>query len=150
MECWVKTPSSAMSNFPVVIWFGSTPTNEGVAILYNSTVGFWDFSTANAGEALSSIAPATNTIYHLVGTYDGTTMKFYVNGSLAASNATAVSIVAGTASIGTDGQGDWWGNVIDEAAWYNITLSASRVLAHYDAGNPSHRIMSDGYGGVFS
>lgn len=48
------------------------PTN------YNLTVGFFDGSWRN----VSGFTPTLNIWYHLVGTYDGATIKLYVNNSL--------------------------------------------------------------------
>jgi len=73
--------------------------------------------------------------YHLVATYDGATLKLYVNGKLAASEVIAVTV----ANIVRDGGGgmfisNWsesYGNIsVDEIAMYNTCLSADCVALH--------------------
>jgi hypothetical protein len=48
---------------------------------YNMRIGFYNGAWHNT----NGFAPTLNTWYHMVGTYDGTTMKEYVNGSLTSS-----------------------------------------------------------------
>lgn len=74
---------------------------------------------------------------HLVGTFDGTSIRIYVNGGLAASTAYAKilpSINRPQAFIGADNEGDYTNNaMLAELALYNKTLSAARIAAHYAA-----------------
>ncbi|MBM3841145.1 MAG: LamG domain-containing protein [Verrucomicrobia bacterium] len=76
---------------------------------------------------------------HLVGTYDGSNWRLYRNGAQVAAKADSVgALVVNNAdwAIGSTGNG-WEGSfagAIDEVAIYNKALSASRVQAHYAAG----------------
>jgi hypothetical protein len=74
--------------------------------------------------------------YHLVGTFDGSIQKLYVNGDEKGSR---------TASFGSNTQNLWIGKyqgggsydfngIIDEVRIYNRALSADEVLALYNAG----------------
>ncbi|TAM60406.1 hypothetical protein EPN52_05065, partial [bacterium] len=81
----------------------------------------------------------TNTTYHIVATYDGTSMKLYLNGSAVASGTRTGTIVgydlAHGFAIGDDaGLSDpGYAGTVDEVAIYNRALSASDVLTHYNA-----------------
>jgi phosphodiesterase/alkaline phosphatase D-like protein len=76
--------------------------------------------------------------YHVVGTYDGTTTRLYVNGVQVTSGAlTGNADVTGTAiSVGSWGTSEWFRGTIDEPAVYGSVLSPSRVLAHFDVARP--------------
>jgi hypothetical protein len=75
---------------------------------------------------------------HVVGTYDGTTARLYVNGALVASTGAGLTqntqrplrIASGTTE--TTPQFFLPGRV-DEVAVYASALAAARVQAHYDA-----------------
>lgn len=82
--------------------------------------------------------------YHIVGVIDGTSVRLYVDGALAAS----ATIPAGQSYrpnlgrdllIGGDPLNGWWfDGDLDEAAIYPFALSAAQVQTHYQAGiNPS-------------
>ena len=74
--------------------------------------------------------------YHVVGTFDGSTQRLYVNGrqvaSAALSGATDVTI-SGVRIASWDGAQQFFAGTIDEAAIYNKTLTATQVAAHFAA-----------------
>lgn len=76
-------------------------------------------------------------VYHVVGTYDGTRQRLYVDGSEVASQLLtgAISTSDGELSIGcwTEGHEPFSGT-IDEVAVYDSALSAARIEAHRTAG----------------
>jgi concanavalin A-like lectin/glucanase superfamily protein len=75
--------------------------------------------------------------YHVVGTYDRTTSRLYLNGVQMAQMALtgAVGSTANGVSIGSWGTGaEFLKGTVDEAAVYPSALSAARVKSHYDAG----------------
>ena len=81
-----------------------------------------------------------NTWYHIVGTYDGSTMNLYINGENVAS-APAIGTISPEDSpdspvyIGREPKsGDYFKGIIDEVRIYKKALSAEEVLAHYQAG----------------
>ncbi len=75
--------------------------------------------------------------YHVVGTYDGTTQRLYVNGALVASAAFSGALNANTnpVSFGSwDGAKEFLSGTIDEAAVYAKVLSAAQIANHYQKG----------------
>lgn len=111
------------------------------AYLFYLTGGKVRFLIRNSAEADqwvdSTTSPSATTWYHLVATYDGTTAKIYVNGTL--ENSVAITAASGfqtrsailrlaqSAVGGANGR-------LDEVAIYNSALSASRISTHYQVG----------------
>lgn len=103
-------------------------------------VGFYSGSAWYG--AVSPESLVAGTVYHLVGTYDGSTLRIYVNGQEKAS-AAASGWAADSEGISVgrrwDGAGniDYVDGVIDEPAFYNRALTATEVADHYSAGTGS-------------
>jgi hypothetical protein len=109
----------------------------------------WNFREYNS-TALTNLTSAsvdmsldTNQWYYVVGVYDGTNISTYVNGVLRASTNFAgvprpntnslIPLTFGARADGASGYFSYSGS-IDEAALYNVALSPSRILAHYQTG----------------
>jgi hypothetical protein len=91
--------------------------------------------------------------YHVVGTYDGTTQRLYVNGAQVASAALSgpASASANPVYIGSwTGTQEFFKGTIDEAAVYGATLSAARVSAHHQAATSSGQAIALRSGGADS
>jgi hypothetical protein len=72
---------------------------------------------------------------HVVGTYDGTTIRIYVNGVLADSRAYAVALGHSSQAMNIGmgaGGGSHWKGGIEDVAIYGSALSAAQVLDHYN------------------
>jgi hypothetical protein len=75
--------------------------------------------------------------YHLVGTYDGTTMRIYRDGTQIASRSQSGSLSNSSSALYlgyNDYSATYFAGTIDEAAIYDRALDAGTVAAHYDAG----------------
>lgn len=104
---------------------------------YNST------GLASVSQAYANLTLDTTKWYHVVATFDGTTLQVYVNGSPGVSGTIAgtarantnnnVSLAFGGRSDGAQGYFSWNG-LLDECAIYDTALSGAQVLAHYQAG----------------
>ena len=82
------------------------------------------------GHLAGSSGLPLNTWSHLAGTYDGATLRLYVNGVLVASEARTGTMAASTAplSIGGDtNNGQYFAGRIDEVRVYRAALTASQI-----------------------
>jgi PKD repeat protein len=127
LEAWVY-PTSLSTTWSDIIYkatdtyflMGSTPQGQAP-----------DLGGTFAGTNVYGNPLPLNTWSHIAGTYDGTTMRFYVNGVLVSSQPQSGSIPASTGplSIGGDSiSGQYWTGLIDEVRVYNRALSSSEVI----------------------
>lgn len=146
------SPSTALS---LESWFkpsllvGDTRTimrKEGEYLVRVRPDGGMTFRIWKTGNQEIQTAPglvAPGSWYQVAATFDGQTMRLYLNGAEIASRAQqGPTDVAPTKSLylGSDqGTGNFFAGRLDEAALYDRALSAQTVQAHYQAGraNPS-------------
>ena len=140
-EAWAY-PTGGQGTFRSVVTSRDyAPGNARGYILYASSANTWQFWLGNGDWVVVYGPPIVlNQWTHLVGTYDGTTARLYVNGALAASsgasgflqNAVRPLRIASGATDKTAPQYYLPGRV-DEVAVYGSALSATRVQAHFAA-----------------
>lgn len=96
----------------------------------------WDVATTGADNIIyDPDAYAVDGAYHLVGTYDGTTAKLYVNGVLVVSSPVAGGggTITQPVQVGGYAGANFSQATVNAAAIYGTALSGARVLAHYRA-----------------
>jgi chitodextrinase len=129
LEAWVN-PSAVTSAWRDVIYKGNdnyflmgTTSQSG-----RPSVG-GIFGTANVNNyGLSTLA--LNTWSHLAGTYDGTTLRLYVNGTQVASTPRTGLIASSTNPLEIGGDsifGQYFTGLIDEVRVYNVALSPAQI-----------------------
>jgi hypothetical protein len=67
---------------------------------------------------------------HLASTFDGSTLRLYVNGGLVSSTAVSGSLAASTGVLRIGGNGvwpEWFAGLIDEVRVYNRALSGTEI-----------------------
>ncbi|BDU50639.1 LamG-like jellyroll fold domain-containing protein [Haliovirga abyssi] len=84
----------------------------------------------------SSSIVNTNRWYFVVGTYDGSSLKIYVNGNLENQTNYSDPIITNTNSILT---GKNFSGIIDEVKIYNLALNNTEILNMYNEEKPSYK-----------
>jgi glucose/arabinose dehydrogenase len=151
-----STPFRAVgaASFSVEVWFKHTPgagfqllatslsgVDDGWAMYSQADVFGWGRQPTSGADAYADHAGAVSAgiWHHAVGTFDGTNLRLYLDGALAAGptasggslpSDSAFMIASETVATGTN----WFNGTLDEVAFYNYALSATRVAAHYTAG----------------
>ncbi len=138
LECWCRVTSLPSNTWNSMVNMGAVSNGTLAGIYINNTSGTVKFAIGVGGtNSFSSGTVATNTTYHVVGTYDGTSIRLYVNGSLVGGPlAATVNLGTTYASIGADGSPaqEFFPGTIDEAAYYNYALSSTQITNHYNTG----------------
>ena len=140
VEAWVEV-SFVGAHYNIVqkhySYYLSLEDTGKFSCTFHTDAGYWP------GDGTTSVELGKT--YHVVGTWDGTNSRIYVNGEFEGENrfgtAIGIPVIQPTRSmyIGADFHGSshgWWG-VIDEVAIYDHALTPERILAHYLAGAPS-------------
>lgn len=94
------------------------------------------FITGGGSPLVGTTTLALDTWYHAAYVRDGSTVSLYLNGVLEASGTRAATISATDqlVRLGITPYGEWsFKGRLDELAVYNHALSASQILAHYNA-----------------
>jgi prepilin-type N-terminal cleavage/methylation domain-containing protein len=136
MVAWVKLNASSTDekviskrpSYVLTIYNNNIPETE---IFIASTS--YDTRSAGGGTTL-----ANGKWYQVAGTYDGATIKTYVNGALDRQVAApgSMDIVSNALNIGktADGVANYFNGLIDDARVYNRALSAAEIAALYSGG----------------
>ena len=141
VEVWFLASASGQNGNPRLVANSHTDIDgNGFQLMYNNGGGngFFDVGTVNGvGSASWNVGLSPGQWYHYVGTYDGSTVKAYLNGVLVGS-ASATGNVRPSGldvNIGRNPayNGDYFNGTIDEVAIYPVALSAAQVSAHYNA-----------------
>ena len=140
LEAWVKPVAGIGGYGSAAVKASDDGWSDGYGMAWNG--GNLLFYAGNWVHAID--APITLGAWsHVVGTYDGTTAKLYVNGVQAASAAYTIPLTSSTAPLligaAAGGAGSWdpryhWKGGVDEVAVYPTALSAATVARHWDLG----------------
>jgi len=104
---------------------------NGGILSFVVSIGGWRWADTNPLMSL-------NTWTHVAGTYDGTTLRAYINGEERASTSYSGAITASTVPLGMGASTGWAGRLfdgmIDEAAVFNRALSGPEIQDLYQTG----------------
>ena len=154
INCGNSTSLSITSNIALSTWINSTTLFsaqnfppfiiKGINISYmlygNSSTNqvrlrIGDNMAANVIDAVSTIA--INSWYNIVGTYDGTNMRIYINGTLDNTKSRTGTIPVGSDSVyigyNPVGEALVYNGRIAQTQIYNRALSATEIKQNYNA-----------------
>jgi chitodextrinase len=138
LEAWVF-PTSASSAWQDAVYKGTDNYYLSASSCCSGLpVGGGIFS-GTYGEAYGASALAVNTWTHLAATYDGSTLRLYVNGVQVASKAQTGTLAtsAGVLTIGGDPiYGQYFAGRIDEVRVYSTALTPAQVQADMNTAIP--------------
>jgi chitodextrinase len=148
---WVTVPNSTSlhltTGMTLEAWVNPTSSQSGVwqSVIMKEHTGDLDYALYKANstgkpegvvyttaehELPGTSNLALNTWAHLSETYDGTTMRLYVNGVQVASKAQTGSINVSTGALRIGGDsiwGEYFKGMIDDVRIYNRALSATEI-----------------------
>ena len=129
LEAWVN-PTATTSKWRDVIYKGKDNYYlEGTSDSAGKPAGGGTFGGASAN-AYGAAALTANTWSYLALTYDGTTLRLYLNGTLVGSQAKTGAITTSTNQLQIGGDSffaQYFSGLIDEVRVYNIALSAAAL-----------------------
>ena len=129
LEAWVN-PSTVNANWRDVVYKG----NDNYYLEATTTnASLPDAGTIAGGtyaDAFGTAALAANTWSFLTETYDGSTLRLYVNGTQVASTAHTGAIATSTNPLQIGGDsiyGQFFAGLIDNVRVYNVALTAAQI-----------------------
>ena len=130
LEAWVN-PSALGTAWRTVL-FKEQAAHMTYALYANSSTSrpAGQVYVGGQRDARGPAALATGAWTHLASSYDGTTLRLYVNGTQAAALATSGPMTVSTGPLKLGGNaiwGEWFAGRIDDVRVYNRALSASEL-----------------------
>ena len=132
VETWVFRTGSAGTQHILGKRVGCSSGDIHYQLAFDSVNGL--AFNGSGGGALTGAQLPLFTWTHLAGTFDGTTFRLYINGTLAGTGTGTLG-PANTAALVIGGAGgcEPFIGLIDEVSLYNRDLSASEIQAIFDA-----------------
>lgn len=145
VSAWTKTHANV--NWNDIVQTDNWPAQAGTWILYTNSAGRADFGIAEAGSVQNLAQSANGRIVpgywnHIVGTYDGTTVKVYVDGVIGPTTATVTQALdtVENISIAQDCQ-----QIISSVKIYNEAKDQAWVTEEYQRGAKIVTYQTDWY-----
>jgi chitodextrinase len=129
LEAWVN-PSTTSASWADIIYKGND--NYYLDAVTGAPVAGVTLSTSTNSNTFGPSALPTNTWTHLAETFDGSTIRLYVNGVQVGSTALNGTLLTSTnpLEIGSDHiYGQYFQGTIDEVRIYNVALTPSQIQA---------------------
>ncbi len=141
-ECWVSLTSGMSNRQGVIVKARAHSSSDHDGWVVEREGGLvkiirWD-RTSNQ---IASFTVSQDAPHHVVGTYDGTILRLYIDGALVDSDDTAITITDHTTpfriAIGNSGGSPAAGVIgtVDEVAIYDRALTDAEIAEHYQVGS---------------
>ncbi len=151
LEAWVRPNQLDSTSTRVFSKEVTNATGHHGYLMYAGASGFGAIRRDGAGSdgVFAAIPPVPRSTHHLVTTYDGATLRIYVDGVLRTSNASMRSLIDHSAPlmVGSHSDGRYrFDGTIDEPAVYQRALTAAEVAEHNQLGQLRYRptVLGDG------
>ncbi|MCR4335923.1 MAG: PKD domain-containing protein [archaeon] len=139
VSVWVKIVNNGALERIVSNWWDSG--GQSFQLFYDSRTakvfGFEMQASSKVNSTFSTIVDQTQW-YHIVGTYDGSNQKLYVNGELKNTkpNSGTPVVTTNPIYIGRNRTGQYFNGTIDDVAIWNRALSAAEIQEIYSGITP--------------
>ena len=138
--------------YPTAVGGWRDVITKGTNDIYHLTGSSDDSTPALGGTFSPSVLRGTSSLplnawTHLAGTYDGTTMRLYVNGVHVSTQAQTGPIQTSTAALTMGGDalhGQYFAGFIDEVRIYNRALSVAEIQSDMNTGRTDDFNRADG------
>jgi hypothetical protein len=134
LEAWVKPAVLGTAWKTTLFKHRNSNATNMVYVLYanrNTSVPNGEITVGTSVKAANGTTQLPLNVWsHLATTYDGTTLRLYVNGTQVGSLATTGPIATSTGDLWIGGNNvwsEWFSGAIDEVRVYNRALSASEI-----------------------
>jgi hypothetical protein len=138
IELWFKTATTlSASPNAALVQYGAPAMEQTFGLVTTATAPGKLYFNGGGDDLAGTTTLQPNTWYHAAVTYDGTTVKLYLNGVLESSKATSAlntTLDANGLTIGLRPATSVWNGQIDEVDIYNRALSQAEIQAIYYAG----------------
>jgi outer membrane protein assembly factor BamB len=136
IEFWANQNGFA-NTWPGILGKGTGTTSAGGYLIYATSDGRLSFKRAGSETLTTAGALTTGRWHQFAVTYDGSALRWYVDGALNSTTARSFPSNANKAAL-VVGQADQAGNNrLDEVALYPSALSAAKIANHFRlAGQP--------------
>jgi Concanavalin A-like lectin/glucanases superfamily len=153
LAAWVRHSKASFKNWETLLAKGDSAyrlhLNGGCDMNGIKTANAFTFGLnggCDSADLSSGVVPVANQWYHVVGTYDGATIKIFVNGALTNSQPLADDIKSNATPLfigeNADSTGRNWSGDIDEVKIYDQALQDNEVQSLYN--NESRGLQRDG------
>lgn len=138
MEAWINPGDLNFGTTQYKSIIGSATTVTGSFIYVDKLTykaGFWVKADASVDQ-MGDDALMQGNWYYIVGVYNGTNLKLYVNGVVQTIvlSETGVLVLGDSTFIGHVLSDRYWNGIIDEARVYDTAKSAEWIKADYNSG----------------
>jgi prepilin-type N-terminal cleavage/methylation domain-containing protein len=134
LALWVKVNANASDWVRLAGKGSSTFRNYGLWLATNGTILFQLYSAGGNGDAQTTVTVNDGNWHHVVGAYDGSTMKVYIDKTERASTSYSQTPYISTDpfTMGYAGFHAYLNGYVDEVALFSRALSESDITAMYD------------------